>query len=119
MIQRKFIPLILYCKDQRTVSESFIRQNLQVEEGAIFRESSIDKSIRNLMDSGTIQDVKVYLDPDLENDEKVALVFKVKTRARVGEISFNGNDKISDKKLSKSISTKLVKCLTFQRSMLT
>jgi outer membrane protein insertion porin family len=99
----------------RTVSESFIRQNLQVEEGAIFRESSIDKSIRNLMDSGTIQDVKVYLDPDLENDEKVALVFKVKTKARVGEISFNGNDKISDKKLSKSISTKLGQMLDFSK----
>ncbi len=99
----------------RTVSESFIRQNLQVEEGAIFRESSIDKSIRNLMDSGTIQDVKVYLDPDLENDEKVALVFKVKTKARVGEISFNGNDKISDKKLSKSISTKLGQMLDLSK----
>ncbi len=99
----------------RTVSESFIRQNLQVEEGAIFRESSIDKSIRNLMDSGTIQDVKVYLDPDLENDEKVALVFKVKTKARVGEISFNGNDKISDKKLSKSISTKIGQMLDFSK----
>ncbi len=99
----------------RTVSESFIRQNLQVEEGAIFRESSIDKSIRNLMDSGTIQDVKVYLDPDLENDEKVALVFKVKTKARVGEISFNGNIKISDKKLSKSISTKLGQMLDLSK----
>ena len=51
------------------------------------------------MDSGTIQDAKVYVDPDLGDDEKIALVFKVKTRARVGKISFNGNIKIKDKKI--------------------
>ena len=112
---KKIHSIDIILQGPRTVSESFIRQNLQVEEGAIFRESSIDKSIRNLMDSGTIQDVKVYLDPDLENDEKVALVFKVKTKARVGEISFNGNDKISDKKLSKSISTKLGQMLDLSK----
>ena len=116
---KKIHSIDIILQGPRTVSESFIRQNLQVEEGAIFRESSIDKSIRNLMDSGTIQDVKVYLDPDLENDEKVALVFKVKTRARVGEISFNGNIKYRIKNSVKAFQQNLVKCLTFQRSMLT
>ena len=52
--EKKILPLKL-SRGPRTVSESFIRQNLQVEEGSAFRESSIDKSIRNLMDSGTIQ----------------------------------------------------------------
>jgi len=112
---KKIHSINIILQGPRTVSESFIRQNLQVEEGAIFRESAIDKSIRNLMDSGTIQDVKVYLDPDAENDDKVALVFKVKTRSRVGEISFNGNDKISDKKLFKSISTKLGQMLDLSK----
>ena len=46
-----------------TVGKSYIKQNLQVEEGGIYKSVSIDKSIRNLMDTGTIEDVKVFIDP--------------------------------------------------------
>ena len=48
-----------------TVGKSYIKQNLQVEEGGIYKSVFIDKSIRNLMDTGTIKDVKVFIDPCL------------------------------------------------------
>src|SRR5210317_1672673 len=60
-----------------TVGKSYIKQNLQVEEQGIYDTPSIDKSIQNLMDSGSIKDVKVFVDPRTSTEDKVALVFKV------------------------------------------
>ncbi|MDG1131263.1 MAG: POTRA domain-containing protein, partial [Opitutales bacterium] len=90
-----------------TVGESYVKQNLQVQEGDRYKTSSIDKSIRNLMETGSIRDVKVFKDPVSSKNDVVALVFKVVTKPRIEEIRFNGNDELSDKKLLKSISSKV------------
>ena len=65
--------------------------------------SAIDKSIANLMDTGAIDGVKVFIDPDSSTDEEVVLVFKVRTKPRIGEIKFSGNDDLSNRKLEKEI----------------
>jgi outer membrane protein insertion porin family len=90
-----------------TVGESYVKQNLQIQEGDDYKTSSIDKSIRNLMETGSIRDVKVFKDPVASKNNDVALVFKVVTKPRIEEIRFNGNDDLSDKKLLKSISAKV------------
>jgi outer membrane protein insertion porin family len=90
-----------------TLGESYVKQNLQVQEGDRYKTSSIDKSIRNLMETGSIRDVKVFKDPVSSKNDGVALVFKVVTKPRIEEIRFNGNDELSDKKLLKSISAKV------------
>ena len=90
-----------------TVGESYVKQNLQVQEGDRYKTSSIDKSIRNLMETGSIRDVKVFKDPVSSKNDVVALVFKVVTKPRIEEIRFNGNDELSDKQLLKSISAKV------------
>ena len=87
----------------KTLGKSFILQNLQIETGIPFVGSAIDKSIANLMATGAIDDVKVYIDPENSTDEEVALVFKVRTKPRIGEIKFSGNDDLSDRKLEKEI----------------
>ena len=86
-----------------TLGKSFILQNLQIETGIPYVGSAIDKSIRNLMATGAIDDVKVFIDPENSNEDNVALVFKVRTKPRIGEILFSGNDELSDRKLEKSI----------------
>ncbi|MEL0098183.1 MAG: outer membrane protein assembly factor BamA [Opitutae bacterium] len=86
-----------------TVGKSYIKQNLQVEEGSIYGTPSIDKSIRNLMDTGSIKDVKVFIDPEKSNQDGLTIVFKVVTKPRIEKIIFEGNDKLSNKKLSKTI----------------
>ena len=86
-----------------TVGESYVKQNLQIQEGDHYKTSSIDKSIRNLMETGSISDVKVFKDPVASKNDDVALVFKVVTKPRIEEIRFNGNNELSDKKLLKSI----------------
>ena len=103
---RKIGSIEVIIEGAETVSESYIRQNLQVEEGSLYHSPAIDKSIRNLMESGSIQDVKVYLDPSKEKEDRIGLVFKVITKARLGNILFKGNKKYSDKKLSKIVSSK-------------
>ena len=90
-----------------TIGKSFILQNLQIETGISYKSNAIDKSIRNLMATGAIDDVKVYLDSDKSNENEVSLVFKVRTKARIGEITFEGNDKLSTRKLEKSIEISL------------
>ena len=46
-----------------TIGKSFILQNLQIETGIPYKSNAIDKSITNLMGTGAIDDVKVFLDP--------------------------------------------------------
>jgi outer membrane protein insertion porin family len=86
-----------------TLGKSFILQNLQIETGIPYVSSAIDKSIRNLMATGAIDDVKVFVDPAKSLEDKVALVFKVRTKPRIGEIVFSGNDDLSSRKLEKEI----------------
>ena len=71
-----------------TIGKSFILQNLQIETGIPYKSNAIDKSITNLMATGAIDDVKVFLDPDKTSGSDVALVFKVVTKARNGKIIF-------------------------------
>ena len=86
-----------------TIGKSFILQNLQIEKGIPYKSNAIDKSITNLMATGAIDDVKVFLDPEISTEQEVALVFKVYTKSRIGTIIFEGNDKLSDRKLEKEI----------------
>ena len=90
-----------------TIGKSFILQNLQIETGIPYKANAIDKSIRNLMATGAIDDVKVFLNPDESTQDEVSLVFKVLTKARIGTILFEGNSKLSKRKLEKSIEISL------------
>ena len=90
----------------KTLGKSFILQNLQIEKGIPYDGTSIDKSIRNLISTGSVEDVRVFLDPDNSDKDEVALIFKVWTKSRIGRIVFEGNNKLSDRKLEKTISLK-------------
>ena len=59
------------------------------------------------MATGAIDDVKVFLNPDESTQDEVSLVFKVLTKARIGTILFEGNSKLSKRKLEKSIQISL------------
>ena len=88
----------------KTLGESFILQNLQIEKGIPYEATAIDKSIRNLISTGSVEDVRVFLNPYKSDDEEVAIIFKVWTKPRIGKIKFEGNEKLSGKKLEKLIS---------------
>ena len=87
-----------------TIGNSFVRQNLQIEIGGKYEGTAIDRSIRNLTSSGSVDDVRVFLDPDLSNQQEVALIFKVWTKPRIKSVIFEGNKKLSDRSLEKVVS---------------
>ena len=55
------------------------------------------------MSTDAVEDVRVYIDEDKTNEEKVSLVFQVRGKPRIEKILFKGNNKYSDKKLLKAI----------------
>ena len=59
-----------------------------------------------MISTGSVEDVRVFLDPEKSDENGVALIFKVWTKARIGKILFEGNKKLSDRKLEKTISLK-------------
>jgi outer membrane protein insertion porin family len=86
-----------------TIGKSFILQNLQIETGIPYKSNAIDKSIANLMGTGAIDDVKVFLDPKNSSENEVSLVFRVFTKSRIDKIIFKGNNKLTKRKLENSI----------------
>ena len=90
----------------KTLGESFILQNLQIEKGITYEATAIDKSIRNLISTGSVEDVRVFLNAEKSDADEVALTFKVWTKARIGKILFEGNKKLSSRKLENMISLK-------------
>ena len=90
----------------KTLGESFILQNLQIEKGITYEATAIDKSIRNLISTGSVEDVRVFLNAKKSDADEVALTFKVWTKARIGKILFEGNKKLSSRKLENMISLK-------------
>ncbi len=101
---KQIISIEVAMEGPKTLGKSFLLQNLQVEEGMPYDPSSIDKSIRNLVATGAVDDVKVFYDPKNSTDKGVALIFKVRAKPRIQKISFLGNKKLSNKKLEKTIS---------------
>ena len=57
----KKIPQLRLLEGPKNSGKSFLLQNLQVEEGMIYDPTSIDKSIRNLIATGSVDDVKVFM----------------------------------------------------------
>ena len=72
---KKISSIEIQLKGPQTLGKSFILQNLQVEEGIPYDPTSIDKSIRNLIATGSVDDVKVFIDPDKSTSSEVALFF--------------------------------------------
>ncbi len=85
------------------VSESYVSQNLQVEEGGKYSANAVNRSIKNLMDTGLFSNALAFVE---QSEDEVILILKVFPRYRIGEIDFNGNFKISEKKLLNAIKSK-------------
>ena len=58
-----------------TIGNLLFCKTLQIETGIPYKSNAIDKSITNLMETGAIDDVKVFLDPDLTTDQRSCISF--------------------------------------------
>ena len=81
----------------KSVSESYVRGNIQVRAGDTYDQGKIDQSIRVLFSTRLFE----HVDVDLERleTEKVVVTFVVRPKYKIETVEFDGNERISDRRL--------------------
>ena len=87
-----------------TVSDQFIRVNIRVKAGDVYRPSATQDDVRALYSTGQFYNIRVTTEPTNSN---LALTYIVQARPRVTEVKIDGNKKVSDRKIKKKITIKV------------
>ena len=87
-----------------SVSEPFIRANIRLKAGDIYRPNNTEDDVHALYATGQFYNIRVTADPAA--DGGVILTYIVQVRPRISEIKLEGNKKLSDSKLRKKITVK-------------
>ena len=88
-----------------SVSEPFIRANIRLKAGDIYRPNNTEDDVHALYATGQFYNIRVTADP--ADDGGVILTYVVQVRPRISEIKLEGNKKLSDSKLRKKITVKV------------
>ena len=81
----------------KTVDETLLRNNMSVAAGQKFSNEVLDEDIKNLYESGLVDDVRFLAEP---SGEQIKLICEVVTRPALAGIGFVGNNLFSDRKLA-------------------
>jgi len=87
-----------------SVSDQFIRSNLRLKAGDVYRASSTESDIRNLYATGQFYNIRVGLDQ--AGDGGLVVTYIVQARPRLADIKIEGNKKLSASKIRKKITVK-------------
>ncbi len=96
-----------------SVSEQFIRSNIRLKAGDIYRPNATADDVHALY--GTRQFYNIRVAVDQAGDGGVVLTYLVQVRPRLTEIKLEGNKKLSDSKLRKKIKAKVGEPLDEQK----
>jgi outer membrane protein insertion porin family len=88
----------------KEVNEQLIRANISVLVGDPFSPTAVDQDVRNLYAMGLFLNIRVNQEM---TSGGVALTYLLQARPKLTEISFSGNKKYSNKKLTKVIKSKV------------
>ena len=88
------------------VSEQFIRSNIRVRVGDVYRVNSTQDDVRALYGTGQFSDIRVSINQST-NSSGVVLTYIVQARSRITEIKIEGNKKVKDSKIKKKITVKV------------
>ncbi len=80
-----------------TVTEAIVRANMSLREGMPYDETIVDRDIRSLYRTGLFEFVEVRRSP--APNGQVDVVFEVRPKPRVGAIRFEGNRRVSTRRL--------------------
>lgn len=86
------------------VSDALIRANIRVKEGDPYQRATIDDDIRNLYNTGYFYNIRVSED---RTSDGVKLTYIVQGKLLLTDIKFSGNEKYSDRKLKKKLTSKV------------
>ena len=86
------------------VSDELVRANIRVKVGDTLSQTAVDDDIRSLYGTGYFHNIRTEtsLSPD-----GVALKYRVQGKPLLTDIYFEGNEKHSDRKLLRKISSKI------------
>jgi len=87
-----------------SVSEQFIRANIRLKAGDIYRPNNTEDDVHSLYATGQFYNIRVTVDSAA--DGGVILTYIVQVRPRISEIKIEGNKELSDSKLRKKITVK-------------
>lgn len=87
-----------------SVSENFIRAQIRLQPGSLYRPASIDEDIQNLYTTGLFYNIRVT---EEVTPDGIALAYIVQTKPRLTEIRFEGNERIKTKKLKKKVKSEV------------
>ena len=87
-----------------SVSDEMIRANIRLKEGEAFSRVGADDDVRNLFGTGYFYDVRIS---EERTATGVSLTYIVQGRPLLTEVRFSGNDKYSNRKLRKKVSSKV------------
>jgi len=96
-----------------SVSEQFVRANIRLKAGDIYRPNNTEDDVHALYGTGQFYNIRVTVDPAA--DGGVILTYLVQVRPRISEIKIEGNKKLSDAKLRKKITAKVNEPLDEQK----
>jgi outer membrane protein insertion porin family len=86
------------------VSDDLIRANIRMKEGDRFTTQGTDTDVRNLRATGYFYNVRVATEPD---DDGVKLIYQLTGKPVLTEIRFEGNQRFSEKKLRKKVTSRI------------
>jgi outer membrane protein insertion porin family len=87
-----------------TVSKDAILAQMRTAVGQPYSDSTVEDDIRNLYKTGTIQNVRIFAQPE---GDGVKVIVAVQTRQVLRELVIDGAKRVSAKKLRKEIGVKL------------
>src|SRR6202045_3183466 len=87
-----------------TVSKERILAQMRTAVGQQYSDSTVEEDIRNLYKTGTIQNVRIFAQPE---GDGVKVIVAVQTRPVIRELVIDGAQRVSAKKLRKEIAVKL------------
>jgi outer membrane protein insertion porin family len=88
------------------VSEQFVRSNIRVRVGDLYRVSSAQDDVHALYTTGQFYNIRVSVNQST-NGSGVLLTYIVQARPRITEIKIEGNKKVKDSKIKKKITVKV------------
>src|SRR5882762_6615100 len=87
-----------------TVSKDVILAQIRTAVGQPYSDSTVEDDIRSLYKTGTIQNVRIFAQPE---EDGVKVIVAVQTRQILRELVIDGAHRVSAKKLRKEVAVKL------------
>ena len=95
---KKITQVEIRYRGKPTVDEAALRNTMSTRAGQIYSIDRLDADIKNLYESGKVDDVRWLAEPA---GDGVKLIAEVSTRPALDSVGFAGNTVFSDKKLAK------------------